>query len=140
MILNSRCESFSKTGMFLGAFQKLPQNVEQKGYPFPSLSLWFFHPFPKRRACSQAANLQKLIVYWNQPLVTGCPLGSSLVYLSYPRLHCSLRQCKPQAALFLTSFHILWASLTVKTFYFNNIIIFLVYDFLFLKINGNIVE
>ena len=30
MILNSHGESFSKTGMFLQAFQKLPQNVQQK--------------------------------------------------------------------------------------------------------------
>ena len=30
MILNSRGESFSKTGMFLQAFQKLPQNIQQK--------------------------------------------------------------------------------------------------------------
>jgi len=30
MILNSRCESFAKTRMFLQAFQKLPQNVQQK--------------------------------------------------------------------------------------------------------------
>ena len=30
MILNSRRESFSKTGMFFRTFQKLPQNVQQK--------------------------------------------------------------------------------------------------------------
>ena len=30
MILNFRRESFSKTGMFLRAFQKLPQNAQQK--------------------------------------------------------------------------------------------------------------
>ena len=30
IILNSRCESFSKTRVFLRAFQKLPQNVQQK--------------------------------------------------------------------------------------------------------------
>ena len=30
MILSSRRESFSKTGMFLQTFQKLPQNVQQK--------------------------------------------------------------------------------------------------------------
>ena len=30
MILNSRRESFSKTVMFLRAFKKLPQNVQQK--------------------------------------------------------------------------------------------------------------
>ena len=30
MILNSRCESFLKTGMFLRAFQKFSQKVQQK--------------------------------------------------------------------------------------------------------------
>ena len=30
MILNFRREAFSKTGMFLRAFQKLPQNAQQK--------------------------------------------------------------------------------------------------------------
>ena len=30
MVLNSRCESFAKTQMFLQAFQKLRQNVQQK--------------------------------------------------------------------------------------------------------------
>ena len=30
MILNSHYESFSKSVMFLRAFQKIPQNVQQK--------------------------------------------------------------------------------------------------------------
>ena len=30
MILNSRCKLFLKTGMFLRAFQKFSQNVQQK--------------------------------------------------------------------------------------------------------------